>query len=75
MPIAEMASGDNVVPPISPTIATRSEMLRSGLVPQGSFVRYTKAFAEHLNVISPHRLATIVTKATLLLHSCITVVD
>jgi hypothetical protein len=70
MPVAETACGDNIVELVSPAVALRSEVLRSGLVPDGSFVRNAEAFAKGFNASSPHRLSTIVTKATLLLHSC-----
>jgi hypothetical protein len=75
VPVAETACGDNIVTHVSPAIALRPEVLCSALVPQCSFVRHAKAFAESLNVINPHRLTTIVTKASLLLHSCIAVLD
>ncbi len=75
MSVAETACGDNVDRFVSSAIAPGSKVLRSGLVPDGSVVRNAKAFAEGRNVSGPHRLATIVTKAALPLHSCISVFD
>jgi hypothetical protein len=73
MPVAETACGDNVVGPVRPPIALRPEVLRSGLVPHGSLARNAESFAEGLDVSSPHRLATVVTQATLLVHGCFSV--
>ena len=75
MSVAVTACGDNILGLVSSTIALCPEVLSSGFVSEGLLVRYAKAFAESLNVSSPHWLPTIVAKATLLLHSCISFLD